>query len=84
MTTIDKIIKFNGNTSKINITSADNHQVNLPNNYKLANNLSNSKFRKSLLGYDIGINSEGFGTIAIISSLIAVSTFIILFLSFRI
>ncbi len=84
MTTIDKTIEYNGNTSKLNITSADNQKVILPNNYKLANNLTNSKFKKSLLGYDIGIGSEGFGTIAIISSLIAVSTFIILILSFKI
>ena len=85
MSMINKTIKYgNGIESELTISSDDNYHVNLPSKYKLVNNLTNNKFKSSLFGSDIGINSNGFINIAIISSLIAVSAFMLMILSFKI
>ena len=86
MNTFNKEIRNNdGTVDLIEISSRDNYKVNLKSNYKLANNYSkNNRFKNSIIGSDIGIHSAGFVSIAIISTLISISAFVIMILSFRI
>ena len=84
MFSINKIVKYNRGECELNITSNDKYRVKLPKNYKLVNHYSSNILKNTLLGSDIGINSEGFVTITVISTLIAVASFIMMILSFRI
>lgn len=74
----------------LEITSCDNYIVKMPTSYKLIktatkkeNKIVNS-FKNSILGTDIGINSEGFSYIAILATILAVGAFITMYLSWRI
>ena len=81
-----------GSVETLFITSNDNYSLNLntKNTYKLANrtqkkeNKLSNAFKNSILGTDIGINSEGFSHIAILSTIIAVGAFCIMYLFCRI
>jgi len=78
----------NGTIDTMFITSDDNYKVKLSGKYKLANcnckkNIKES-FQNSILGTDIGINSKGFANVAIISTIIAVLSFVILYFSWRV
>jgi len=81
-----------GSIETLLITSNDNYNLNLNTNntYKLANrtqkkeNKLTNNFRNSILGTDIGINSEGFSHIAILSTIIAVGAFCIMYLFWKI
>ena len=81
-----------GSIETLLITSNDNYKLNLntKNTYKLANRTQKKEhklttaFKNSLLGTDIGINSEGFSHIAILSTIIAVGAFCVMYLFFRI
>ena len=62
----------------------------MPKSYKLyrastqkENKLLNG-FKNSILGMDIGINSEGFSYIAILATLLAVASLIIMYILFRV
>ena len=74
----------------IELTSNDNYILNMPKSYKLyrastqkENKLLNG-FKNSILGMDIGINSEGFSYIAILATLLAVASLIIMYILFRV
>lgn len=78
-----------GTEETIVISSRDNYDVNLKEKYKLANynqkkeNKLIKKFKGTILGADIGVKSGGFSNIAILASLIAVSTLIVMYLLWR-
>lgn len=78
-----------GTEETIVISSGDNYDVNLKGKYKLANynqkkeNKLIKKFKGTILGADIGVKSGGFSNIAILASLIAVSTLIVMYLLWR-
>ena len=84
MNSINKEINYSdGTSSLVKITSEDNRQVKLNNNYVIANKKVN-KFKDSILGSDIGIGSRGFASMTIFASLISIIAFIIMIISFRI
>lgn len=85
------IQNIDGTTETIIISSTNNKSpLDLTKTYKLANYTSkkNNKlktiYKNSILGSDIGINSEGFTHIAILSSIIATAAFYTLYILFRI
>lgn len=93
MNNIQTNLKNNdGSIETLLITSNDNYKLNFntQNTYKLANrtqkkeNKLTNTFKNSILGTDIGINSEGFSHIAILSTIIAIATFCAMYLFFRI
>lgn len=74
----------------LEITSNDNCTLNMPKSYKLykgstqkENKLVNN-FKSSILGSDIGINSEGFSYIAILATLLAIASLIIMYILLRV
>jgi len=79
-----------GTIDTIVLSSNDNYILNLPKTYKLANNFQKkenkivSKFKNSILGTEIGVKAEGFSNIAILATIIAVGTFIIMYILWRI
>ena len=80
-----EIKNSDGSTYLYEISSNDNYRVNIGNNYKLIKFYKTKKsFKDTILGSDIGVNSRGFASVAVVSTLIAVFTFIIMMLSFRI
>ena len=82
---MERIIKTNGNTSTISIEPVNNMDIRLGEEYKLIKFYSGKKqFKDTILGSDIGIHSHGFISTAILSTLIAISVFILSILSFRI
>lgn len=81
---------MNQENIKLEITSNDNYKLNIPTSYKLIkpitkkeNKLVNT-FKNSILGTDIGINSEGFSYIAILSTILAIGVLITMYISWRI
>lgn len=86
MNMIRKEIKNkNGSVDKIMATSNDSYQVSINNNYKLVKFYKERKsFSDTLLGSDIGFNSNGFASVVFIATLIAVALFSVMMLSFRI
>ncbi len=78
-----------GNEETVVATSDDNYQVKLSGNIKLANhNLKKEskltkKFKSSLLGSDIGVNSRGFSSVAILSTVLALTAIIIMYFMWR-
>lgn len=86
MRIISREIKNNdGTVDRIIARSSDGYGVSIGTNYKLANRYNTKrKFNDSILGSDIGIHSYGFISIAIASTIIAISVFLILLLSFKI
>ena len=74
----------------LEITSNDSFKLNMPTSYKLvkpavnkADKIANG-FKNSILGRDIGINSEGFSYIAILSTILAIGTIIAMYIFWRI
>lgn len=78
-----------GTVETLLITSNDNYTLNMKGTYKLANRAVKkeiklvSNFKNSILGTDIGVNSEGFSHIAILSTLIAVGAICIMYLFWK-
>lgn len=71
------------------ISSSDNYRVNLNGGYKLANKYVSKRtfgdiFKNSIFGVDIGVKSNGFASITMLSFTIAVTVFVILCKLFRI
>ena len=78
-----------GTVDMIVISSNDKYRVNLNGGYKLANKYVSKKtlgnmFKDSILGVDIGINSNGFASITMLSFAIAITVFVVLCKLFRI
>ena len=87
MINIEKDIQGTG--ERLIISSNDSYGINLNGKYKLANNIKKenklvNRFKNSILGSDIGIKSEGFSTVAILSTLVAVGTVCVMYLFFKI
>ena len=86
MNSINKKINYSDGTSSIiNISSSDNYHVVLNKNYTLANkNIKTNRFKNSILGSDIGVNSRGFASVTALALLISLISFIIMIICFRI
>ena len=88
MKTISKILNNrDGSVDKVIISSNDNKKVKLNKNYVLVGYQGNKyidNFKNSIFGADIGINSYGFASMMIISTLLAIATFVGMYLAFRI
>ncbi len=78
-----------GSIETLVITSNDNYVLNMDKKYILANKESkkNNKivnaFKNSILGADIGIKSEGFSHVAILSTIIAIGALCTMYLFWR-
>ena len=88
MKTISKMLNNrNGSVDKVLISSNDNQMINLNKKYVLVGYEGNKyvdNFKNSIIGTDIGINSNGFASIMIISTLLAIATIVGMYLIFRI
>ena len=76
-----------GSVDEVIISSSDNYKVNLSKKYVLVGYKGNrlvDNFKNSIFGMDIGINSNGFVSIMLVSSLLAIAMFIGMYLLFRI
>lgn len=81
-----------GSIETLLLTSNDNYVLNMNKNktYKLANRIEKKEnkltnaFKNSILGTDIGINSEGFSHVAILSTIIAIAILITMYILWRI
>ena len=88
MNEIDKnYVNEEGTEEKIIATSNDNYKVNIGNNVKLANHKDENKlvkkFKGSLLGYDVGIKSKGFSSIAALAIVLVVAVLVVLYFIWR-
>ena len=84
-----EITNSDGTKDIIMIESNDNYKVNLNGKYKLANCYINeksfsNKFKNSIFGADIGVKSQGFGSVLTLSLIIALGTMITLYFMWRI
>ena len=74
----------------LEITSKDDSKVSMPAAYKLYRTETKKEskleksFKNSILGMDIGINSKGFSYIAILSTLLAIGTLLIMYILLRV
>ena len=86
MNSINKEVNYSDGTSSIiEITSNDNHKVNLNNKYILANKkITKDKINNSILLSDIGIHSKGFASIAFLATIISIISFISIIFNFKI
>ena len=92
MNRLERDIKnLDGTIDTLVITSNDNvYPLDVNKTYKLANNIQKkenkfiSAYKNSILGADIGVRSEGFSNIAILSTLIAIGVFCIMYLFCRV
>ena len=91
MNNIQRDIKnTDGTIDTLMLTSNDDYILNIPKNYKLVNNIQKkenklvNKFKNSFLGAEIGVKAEGFSTIAILSTIIAIGTLCIMYILWRI
>ena len=88
MNTISKEMKNgDGSVDTVIISSDDNYKVKLNKKYVLVGYQGNKlkdKFNNSILGADIGINNSGFVSMTIISSILAVATYVGLILIFKV
>lgn len=80
-----------GTIDTLIISSNDNtYPLDVNKTYKLANNtckLENkfiSAYKNSILGADIGVKAEGFSTITILATLVAIGTLCIMYLFCRV
>ena len=76
-----------GSVDNVIISSLDNYKVKLNKKYVLVGYEGNKyvdRFKNSILGADIGINSSGFASMMIISSLLALAVLLGMYLLFRI
>ena len=77
-----------GTIKTILITSNDKHTIDLSKTYKLDKRMKESRltkvFKNSILGTEVGIKTEGFTTITILATLIAVATICLMYVLFRV
>ncbi len=83
---INRTIKnSNGTVDRVVANSYDSYDVMIGENYKLVKySKSRKTFNDTFLGTDIGLHSNGFVNVAIISSLLAIGTIIAMYLFCRI
>ena len=78
-----------GTEETIVITSNDNRILNLNQTYKLANQIKKKeskiakKIKNSVVGSDIGFSSPGFSNIAMLATIIAVGTLLVMYFMWR-
>lgn len=78
-----------GSVETLLITSNDNYVLNMNKTYKLANHTQKKEnkltkaFKNSILGADIGVNTEGFSHVAILSTIVAVGTLCVMYLFWK-
>ena len=88
MKTISKMLNNrDGSIDQVIISSNDDHKIKLNKKYVLVGYEGNKyldNFKNSIFGMDIGINSNGFASIMIIATLLAIATLIGMYLAFRI
>ena len=83
---INKELKNDDGTMEtLEISSNDNKTLDLKGTYVLANHSSKkrSKFKDSILGSDIGVKSSGFTNVAILASVIAIATILVMYFIWR-
>ena len=78
-----------GTVDTVIISSEDNYSVSLTGRYKIANcytsnNGFSQMFKNSIFGADIGVGSRGFAGVALISFVVAILSFVVLYFSWRI
>ena len=79
-----------GSIETLLITSEDNYVLNMNKTYKLANHTQKKEnklvscFKNSILGSEIGVKAEGFSNIAFLATIIAIGTFCVMYLLWRI
>ena len=87
---IEKDFKEDGTIKTVIITSNDNYKLNLNKTYKLANNIKKEDnklvniFKNSILGTEVGLKAEGFSTIAILATIIAISSLSLMYIFWRV
>ena len=80
-----EIVTSNGKRYTYEIKPANDINAAIGSNYKLIKFYKTKKtFSDTILGSNIGLNSNGFTSIIAISSIIAIYAFIVMLLSFRI
>ena len=85
----EEFIDEKGNKTEMIITSKDDQEINLKQNYKLQRPDSNNKYMKKgakakgILTSDIGIKSQGFAPIFTLALIIALGAIIIAFVLWR-
>ena len=78
-----------GREETVVMNSTDNYTLNMNQTYRLANKTEQKesrlakKFKGSMLGADIGIKSGGFTNVAILATVIAVGTILIMYFMWR-
>ena len=88
---IERDIKNNdGSIETLLIISNDNVcPLDLNKTYKLANKIDTnqnkfvSKFKNSIFGSDIGVNADGFSNIAILATILAVASVLVMYVLWR-
>ena len=73
-----------GSVDRIIATSNDNRNIMIGKEYKLVKFSNKKAFKDTLLGSDIGVHSSGFINITIMSTVIAIATLVLMYISFRI
>ena len=74
----------------LEITSKDDFKVSIPSSYTLCRGVTKKEsklvtgFKNSILGMDIGINSKGFSYVAILSTLLAIGSLLIMYILLRV
>ena len=84
-----EIINDDGTKETVMISSEDNRELNINGPLVLANHNKKKesrlvqKFKGTIFGADIGIKSGGFTSVAILATVIAVSTLLIMYFLWR-
>ena len=77
-----------GTIKTILITSNDPHTLDLSKTYKLDKRMRESKltkaFKNSVLGTEIGIKAEGFTSITILATLLAIGSMLVMYAFWRV
>ena len=82
-------VNEDGKEETVIANSTDNYSLHLNDHYSLANHHQKEeskfakKFKKSIFGSDIGVKSEGFTSIAILSTVIVISVLLVLYFIWR-
>lgn len=84
-----EMINEYGEKEELQLTSNDDIELNLSENYILANHnkkkasIVSEKFKGSILGTDIGFKSHGFTNVAILATVLAISAALIMYFMWR-
>ena len=82
-------VNVDGSNETMIASSDDNYKLNMDKNYVLANKNTPKestlvkKFKKTLIGSDIGIKSKGFSSIAILAIVIALAALAVIYFMWR-